>query len=155
MRGNFSLVQRPLTMCQQIALMAQDFPQFRVIKLRRDREVAWRGTVQPSSLSARYEIRVQFLFNVEPRTFVLSPELVVRPEAKRLPHVYRDGALCLNVFGEWKGWMPISSSTIPWASSWLYFYEVWLATGSWEGGGTHPDWPEHRSSSYPNEQAAR
>ena len=33
----------------------------------------------------------------------------------------------------------------PWVSTWLYFYEVWYATGNWHGGGTHPDKPEHRS----------
>ena len=27
---------------------------------------------------------------------------------------------------------------VPWASLWLYYYEVWHATGEWLGGGEHP-----------------
>lgn len=26
-----------------------------------------------------------------------------------------------------------------WASEWLFFYEVWLATGTWLGGGLHSE----------------
>jgi hypothetical protein len=39
----------------------------------------------------------------------------------------------------------VADYIIPWISCWLYFYEVWLATGTWIGGGTHPEKPEHCS----------
>jgi hypothetical protein len=31
--------------------------------------------------------------------------------------------------------MMIATTIIPWLALWLYYYEVWLATGHWEGGG--------------------
>lgn len=35
--------------------------------------------------------------------------------------------------------MWLVDSVLLWASLWLFFYEVWLATGDWLGGGEHPD----------------
>ncbi|MDY0295864.1 MAG: hypothetical protein RB296_00975 [Acidobacteriota bacterium] len=33
--------------------------------------------------------------------------------------------------------MIIAKTIVPWASEWLIFYELWLATGEWLGGGIH------------------
>lgn len=34
--------------------------------------------------------------------------------------------------------MLIANTIVPWAVEWLFFYEVWLVTGEWGGGG---EWP--------------
>jgi hypothetical protein len=34
--------------------------------------------------------------------------------------------------------MPIADTIIPWTSEWLFFYELWLASGEWHGGGHDP-----------------
>jgi hypothetical protein len=34
--------------------------------------------------------------------------------------------------------MYIADTIVPWAALWLVFYEYWLATGLWLGGGEHP-----------------
>lgn len=34
--------------------------------------------------------------------------------------------------------MLIADTYIPWAIEWLYYYEIWLVTGEWCGGGIHP-----------------
>ena len=34
--------------------------------------------------------------------------------------------------------MLIVDTTVPWTAEWLLNYEIWLATGSWYGGG---EWP--------------
>jgi hypothetical protein len=39
---------------------------------------------------------------------------------------------------EWTPAMMIANTIIPWISEWLYFYELWLVTGEWLGGGEHP-----------------
>ena len=31
--------------------------------------------------------------------------------------------------------MLLAKTTVPWASRWLYYYELWLVTGKWLGGG--------------------
>jgi hypothetical protein len=39
--------------------------------------------------------------------------------------------------------MVLADTIIPLASLWLFYYEVWFATGEWLGGGEHPG--EHES----------
>ena len=45
---------------------------------------------------------------------------------------------CLYSERQWRPDLRISEYIIPWIYVWLRFYEVWLATGYWEGGGTGP-----------------
>jgi hypothetical protein len=61
-----------------------------------------------------------------------------RLEGERLPHVYENDELCLYYPGEWSGKSHIADTIIPWISEWLLHYEIWLATGEWQGGGEHP-----------------
>jgi hypothetical protein len=35
----------------------------------------------------------------------------------------------------------MANSIVPWASEWLFFYEMWLITGEWDGGGRWPPLP--------------
>lgn len=57
----------------------------------------------------------------------------------KVPHMYSDGSLCLFYPGydEWKYSDSWAETLIPWASLWLYYYELWLMTGEWIGGGIH------------------
>jgi hypothetical protein len=41
--------------------------------------------------------------------------------------------------------MLIADSVVPWASEWLFFYEIWLPSGEWHGGG---EWPPPRASDF-------
>lgn len=54
--------------------------------------------------------------------------------------MYQQKTLCLfnPTKGDWNSRMRIDSTILPWATLWLYFYEVWHATGAWLGGGDHP-----------------
>jgi hypothetical protein len=56
----------------------------------------------------------------------------------KLPHVFRENDLCLYLTGEWRPDLKISEYILPWISFWLFFYEVWLLTGEWLGGGHEP-----------------
>ena len=40
--------------------------------------------------------------------------------------------------GEWHGGLLIASTVVPWAVLWLYFFEEWLVSDEWKGGGVHP-----------------
>jgi hypothetical protein len=48
--------------------------------------------------------------------------------------------LCLfsPSLGEWDVNDLLAETTIFWANEWLYFYEGWLITKKWRGGGRHP-----------------
>ena len=113
----------------------------------------WRGTI--TSLSAEYEISVLYVLQPEqdgfeydhawfPEVRVLNAPLTRRPETpdEPIPHVYREGidarpVLCLFDPAE-RGWWPdqsIATTTLPLVADWLRFYEAWMATGIWTGGG--------------------
>lgn len=136
---------RQFTFDEQIFYMSVRWPEFELVKRRRQVEAVWKGCLQPAPLSDIYTVSLHFRFGGSPEVRVLTPELQPREGANGLPHIYPDGSLCLNINGEWHAGMLLAETAIPWASSWLYFYEVWHATGLWRGGGTHPNRPEHRS----------
>lgn len=79
-----------------------------------------------------------------PEMFVVAPDLASLAKGKPLPHVYRNSApgvkLCLWLPDrlEWTHQMPLGETYIPWTAEWLWYFEFWLATGRWEGGGKHP-----------------
>lgn len=143
--GRRFLRQKELSFAQQVYRMRLLWPQLALVQSKRRVEAIWKGLLEPSPLSERYLIKLRFRPGWNPETRVLSPELKVRQGYKDLPHINSDGSLCLNVLGEWQPWMFVADYIVPWISTWLFFYEVWYATGNWCGGGTHPDKPEHRS----------
>lgn len=106
--------------------------------------LAWEGWVHPSETMSQYLISVTLKlggkFRPRPIIRAIDPELR-QIEGRKCDHLYPDGSLCLyyHPAGEWGPHMLLANTIIPWASRWLYFYELWLATdGIWLGGGIHP-----------------
>jgi hypothetical protein len=79
---------------------------------------------------------------VTPRVFVDDPDLLALADGRRLPHVYEQQPprLCLYVpeTGEWTPAMRLDQSIVPWAMLWLFYFEEWLVSDEWKGGGVHP-----------------
>lgn len=98
----------------------------------------WRGRLKPSPLSKTYLVELTYRLKENPKVHVMEPELVLSAGRKALPHVFSDNSLCLYRRHEWRGNMRIDETIIPWICEWLLHYEIWLATGSWCGGGVHP-----------------
>lgn len=142
---------RPLSLKQQVLEMAR-YPQLRS-RLKR-KVVTWQGPWCPSELRNLYEIHITYKFLCRPRVAILSPELELAAEMRKLPHVYRGGQgdLCIHLASDWNSGMLIADTIMPWLSQWLYFYEVWRQTGAWIGKGTHPDWPQHSEAERANVQ---
>ncbi len=103
----------------------------------------WTGTIRPTPLSRAYRTRLTYRLNQVPEVLVLEP--LERRPGKSLPHVYREGTLCLHKPGEWTPRMFLSDSTLAWTAEWLLNYEVWKATGDWHGGG---EWPPLRQPEF-------
>jgi hypothetical protein len=95
------------------------------------------GDVQPTPISEAYHVRIEYETGWSPKVRVLSPELFCREDADRIPHLYDQTRICLYLpgIGEWRGDMSLGHTVIPWISLWLYYYELWHATGEWLGGG--------------------
>jgi hypothetical protein len=75
---------------------------------------------------------------------VLRPDLRSLAGKNPIPHIYdHDGPgtkLCLW-WPKQREWMPrlkLTETCVPWTAEWLWYFEDWLATGEWAGGGQHP-----------------
>ena len=123
----------------QIKFLAEDFPSGEV-KSQTLRRLKWEMDIVPSPNSSTYRIRVDYTIGASPKVFVIIPAVLRKAEgATVLPHVFdpEKQQLCLyySRFGEWDASMFLSRTIVPWASEWLYFYELWVITGEWLGEG--------------------
>jgi hypothetical protein len=101
----------------------------------------WIYDTSPSPLSRDYRIRIEMACDLPPRIFVDDPDIEVLACGRDLPHVYRNPTrLCLYLPGtpEWQPWMRLDQTVVPWTSLWLFYFEDWLDSGEWKGGGMHP-----------------
>ncbi len=145
-----------LTIGAQIERMLQLYPDFRVESC--DWAAIWTGQLRP--IRRPYTVRLSYVrrfwikgLGVEhgytPIVRLLKPALLVRHPLTggRPEHLYWDferlqkSHLCLyDPVAKPAQWIPehfIADSIVPWTVEWLACYEIWLATGKWEGGGRH------------------
>lgn len=112
---------------------------------------AWFYELQPTSISQKHKIKITCKDLgkgvYEPIIYVKKPLPLQLAEGKsRLPHVYdhKKQRICLYEWKkvQWNCSMRISQTIVPWTAEWLYFYEVWVITGKWLGGGHGDDHPK-------------
>lgn len=129
--------QRPTLVVQQLALNRL-FPTG--YALIRHSELVWQGQLAPTPMSRTYHVELRYKMNLFPTVKVVSPKLETRA-GERLPHLYRNGDLCLFYprAKEWHSGLLLARTIVPWASEWLFHYEIWLSTGRWCGGGYHQE----------------
>ena len=128
---------------QQIALM-QSYPESSCFV--HAGTLTWEGDVCPTALSRTYRVTITYKKGFRPQVTVTGDDL---PGLNRsdFPHKFaidRENSsveICLHLRHEFDASMLISDCIIPWTAEWLYFYEIWLATGEWCGGGKHPGHP--------------
>lgn len=102
----------------------------------------WKGYLQPTYLSPKYLVKVVYQREKQPHVYVLEPKPLILAEGKsKLEHVYNTEKQHLCIYykkaKEWNGTKLIADTIIPWTSEWLLHYEIWVATGTWHGGGVH------------------
>lgn len=108
--------------------------------LIRKRWITISFTLQPTENSILYKLEIRCCVG---RTiidiFVVEPAIKRIMDGEVVPHLYPNSSLCLFYpsYYEWdyKQWW--AETLIPWASLWLYYYELWQQTGEWLGGGIH------------------
>lgn len=101
--------------------------------------LSWTGRLRPTAFSDDYGISLTYSLNDKPRVTVPDRTRQWRGN-RRPPHLYPDDSLCLYypAAREWRRDMFLSNTVLPWTAEWLFHYEVWMATGTWTGGGIHP-----------------
>ncbi len=105
--------------------------------------LTWRYLRRPSIFSRKYLLRINFKRGDIPQIFVDDPDLKLLADGRTLPHVYNQRPLELCLYlpgtGEWTPKSFIDETIMPWADLWLYYYEEWLFSDDWKGGGMHAD----------------
>lgn len=99
-------------------------------------------SLQPTESSQVYLVRiVSNKWSPIVKVFVVNPNISreIKKNGVTIPHTYNDGSLCLYYpkNKEWRFEDFWADTLIPWTCLWLYFYEIWLITDEWLGGGVH------------------
>lgn len=104
--------------------------------------LVWEFNAQPTPLSRIYRVRIVYQQRQTPLVFVIVPDVRDLAGGRRIPHVYsqKPTRLCLYLPStyEWSKEMTIADTIVPWAILWLFYFEEWLASDEWKGGGMHP-----------------
>ena len=105
--------------------------------------LVWEFETRPRPLSRVYKLRIVYRQEGTPHVLVIEPDLAELASGRKLPHVYEQKPVRLCVYlpraREWDGSMRISETIVPWAILWLFYFEEWLESGEWKGGGVHPE----------------
>lgn len=132
---------KPLTAAQQFVNLRGN-PVSRGDGALRAGRLTWRYSATPLPLGRDYDLRVEFAQGGVPDVYVETPDLHVLAGGRRLPHLYRQRPpeLCLYLpkTYEWRPWMRIDQTIVPWSALWLFYFEEWLLSDDWKGGGMHP-----------------
>lgn len=137
------MIKKPkLNIIQQFAALKRDYS-FGIIKMIGCNQLIWEGVLKSSPIGNEYLVKVSYSKDGVPKVFVLEPKNLELPDGEtKLAHVYDHDKqrLCLYYpkAKEWNNTKTIASTIMPWAIEWLYYYEIWLITGDWTGGGIHP-----------------
>lgn len=144
-----------LPIAAQIQAMSDLFPEF---KYTWDRNIVeWIGEIRPTAISNTYKIKIRYGLKEYPMVWVIEPALDEAFLKDDNAHIYlRERNLCLFYprYNEWTPGMLIAETIIPWTYKWLLFYEGWLITGQWKGGGI-PHKPVRQSLYRPTKREKR
>lgn len=108
-------------------LLAREYPGF-AMDLNEDGTLYLHGWLGPTeTLRGSYQVLVvvppSYGDGSMPLAYVLEP-----PIRQGAPHLYRDGALCLDHSGAFTGRSTVVTF-LAWVSVWLVLYEEWVDTG--------------------------
>ncbi|MCA1777684.1 MAG: hypothetical protein LC676_19355 [Loktanella sp.] len=101
----------------------------------------WRFCAQPTPLSRSYQAILVLEKDGTPDVRIVDPDLRLLAGRRDLPHIYHNpDRLCLYLpgTGQWDASKRLDLTIIPWTHLWLIYFEEWLASNEWKGGGQHP-----------------
>ena len=110
------------------------------------RRLKWCFDAQPTPLSRSYRVSLVLEPGDTPEVKIVDPDLRVLSGGRDLPHIYHNpDRLCLYLpgTGQWDASKRLDLTIVPWTHLWLIYFEEWLVSDEWKGGGRHPgDEPE-------------
>lgn len=134
----------PISLIQQKVALCSAYKSASCHIDKKKNQLFWSGKIKPTALSKEYSSILVYHPGESPKVWVVGDELE-KLDDPNFPHKYNIDAknkmvrICLYRHSEFNSSKLLANTIIPWTVEWLYFYELWLATGEWLGGGEHPD----------------
>ncbi len=138
---NKRYINHRMTLSVQGFLLKYKYPESYVAV--KNNRLIWFGKIKPTPLSRVYNVRLVCKKGNKPRVFLYGKH-IIGIERDDFPHRYnknlekQEVELCLNMPIEFNYSLRIIDTIILWIQEWLYYYEIWLATNEWRGGGHTP-----------------
>jgi len=102
-------------------------------------KLLWKGNLCPNPLSRIYQVKIEYTIHKRPQVIVYGDCIfnteLMPPHVFKIDRVKKEINICVHLPAEFNSHILIVKTIIPWTIEWLYFYEMWLATGEWCGGG--------------------
>lgn len=103
----------------------------------------WEFDIKPSTFSKLYKILLIWdIKTSSPNVFVLDTDVWEVAEQRDIPHLYdyKKIKLCLYhpLYNQYNRNMSLCETIVAWTYLWLFYYEEWLYSDDWKGGGEHP-----------------
>lgn len=131
-----------VTLIQQKVALCSAYKGADCVIDKKNNQLFWSGKIKPTALSKEYTVFLSYRFNKSPKVWIIGDELE-KLDDTNFPHKFdinpknKMVQICLYRYSEFNSSKLIANTIIPWTVEWLYYYELWLATGEWLGGGEH------------------
>ena len=116
------------------------------VRLVGGRELQFRFSISPSRFGRDYGCLLRMRPDSRaPDMLVMTPDLRALAGGDPIPHVYRREGPGVKLCLWWpkrREWVPqhkLTQTYIPWTQEWLWYFEDWLQSREWAGGGVHPE----------------
>ena len=102
----------------------------------------WVYDAKPNALSDIYRILVVYHKDYYyPSVYILSNDI---SQLSKAPHLYDREKIKLCLYyptdnNKWTKKDSLCNTIVAWTYLWLYYYEEWLYSREWKGGGIHPN----------------
>ena len=134
--------QKIFSIVEQRVALIKAYPESSIL-IENRKKLVWYGLISPTAISKKYKVIIIYELNKSPEVYVIGDELE-KLDAADFPHNYNIDKknkmvkICIYRYREFSSSKILADTIVPWTVEWLYFYENWLATGKWLGGGAHP-----------------
>lgn len=136
---NLLKANKVISISSQLERLMNSFPNLQIEKSS-DKEFIVIVKLRPHIFSKEYDVKIVYELGNQVSVFIVNEKLKIAKNRTKLPHVWDNELqkICLyskQEGGSWSSEKSIASTIVPWASEWLYYYEIWLIDGLWYGGG--------------------
>lgn len=131
-----------ISLDKQLYRLRKKFPQGK--GYIRKGKLVWHCNLQLGEEYGQYKIKLLYDLYSSPKVFAIEPNLYELTGGIEPPHIYifNEDVTKLCLFypssNEWSSDKYLSETVVPWACLWFMYFNGWMATGKWYGGGKHP-----------------